>query len=134
MNSVPLKRIGLAGGGVLAGALVAVLFLCDPVRVPIYPQCVFHRVAGLDCPGCGSLRALHALLHGDLAGALHFNLFLVLSLPLLAALGLRFAGTKMRAEPAVRVRPAWLWLYLAAFLTFGIVRNLPGPLFAVFAR
>ena len=134
MNSVAIKKISWAGGLAAAGALAAVLFLCDPVRVPIYPQCVFHRVTGLDCPGCGSLRALHALLHGDLAAALHFNAFLVLSLPLLAGLGFYFVIKKMRAEPAASFRPVWLWLYLAAFVVFGIARNLPVPLFAAFAH
>lgn len=133
MNSVAIKKVSWAGGLAVAGALAAVLFLCDPVRVPIYPQCVFHRVTGLDCPGCGSLRALHALLHGDFAAALHFNAFLVLSLPLFAWLGLRIAGRNMRAEPVAPFRPVWLWLYLAAFVMFGIIRNLPGPLIAAFA-
>lgn len=133
MNSAVLKKISWVGGLTLVGIVVAVLFLCDPVRVPIYPQCVFHRVTGLDCPGCGSLRALHALLHGDFAVALHFNAFLVLSLPVLATLGLRLAVRKMRTEPATPFRPVWLWLYFAAFVTFGIVRNLPVPLFAAFA-
>ena len=127
MNSIGIKKIGRGGVLVLVGALLAVLFLCDPVRVPIYPQCVFHRVTGLDCPGCGSLRALHALLHGDWAAALHFNAFLVVSLPLLAGPGFYFAVKKMRAERAAPWRPVWLWLYLAAFVVFGIVRNLPGP-------
>lgn len=133
MNSTVLKKISWAGILAVGGAAAAVLFLCDPMRVPIYPQCVFHGVTGLDCPGCGSLRGLHALLHGDLVAALHFNAFLVLSLPLLAGLGLWFAGRKRRAESSSKSRPAWLWVYLAAFVAFGIVRNLPVPLFAAFA-
>ena len=133
MNAVVVKKISWAGGLAAMGAAAGILFFCDPVRVPIYPQCVFHRMTGLDCPGCGSLRALHALLHGDFAAALHFNAFLVLSLPLLAGLGFYFAAKKMRREPAARFHPAWLWFHLVAFVIFGIVRNLPGPGLAVLA-
>lgn len=129
MNPGTLKKISLAGILAVVGGLMAVLFLYDPVRVPIYPQCVFHRVTGLDCPGCGSLRALHALLHGEFSAALHFNAFLILSLPLVLALGVRL----LQAGPAPRFRPVWLWIYFTAFVLFGIVRNLPGPLFAAFA-
>ena len=34
-----------------------------------YPTCPFLAITGWYCPGCGSLRAVHDLLHGDLAGA-----------------------------------------------------------------
>jgi len=114
-------------------AVAAVLFFCDPVRVPIYPVCLFHQVTGLDCPGCGSLRALHELLHGNLAAALHFNAFLVLSLPVFAWLGFGFVWRELHQQPAMKIRPVWLWVYLAAFVTFGLLRDLPVPLFAAFA-
>ena len=125
-----LKRIlwisGLAGGG----ALALVLFCFDPARVPIYPLCTFHRLTGLDCPGCGSLRALHALLHGQVWTALQFNALTVLSVPVLAWLAFRIIRHKADKGPALNVRPLWLWLYLAAWIGFGILRDLPAPLFA----
>jgi hypothetical protein len=113
--------------------VAALLFLCDPARVPIYPVCLFHRLTGLDCPACGSLRALHELLHGNFVAALHFNAFLVLSLPLFALLGFGFVWREIRGQAAMKIRPLWLWLYFAAFVTFGILRELPVPLFAAFA-
>lgn len=133
MNSTAIKRISLASGLMIGLAAATVLFFCDPARVPIYPVCLFHRVTGLDCPGCGSLRALHELLHGNFAAALHFNAFLVLSLPVFAWLGFRFVARRMKKEPVATFRPVWLWLYLAAFVTFGILRDLPVPFFAAFA-
>ena len=30
-------------------------------------KCTFKLLTGYDCPGCGSQRALHAMLHGDIA-------------------------------------------------------------------
>ena len=38
------------------------------------------------CPGCGSLRALVRLFHGDLAGAVRLNLNVLLTAPLLVVL------------------------------------------------
>ena len=109
------------------------LFFLDPSRTPIYPGCFFHRLTGLDCPGCGSLRALHALLHGHPVTALHDNLLLVISIPLLAWLTFRFAWNRIQGRPAKTLRPLWLWLYLAAWLLFGVLRNLPFQPFASFA-
>ena len=132
MSSMVLKKISLAGALATAVTAALILFFCDPVRVPIYPQCLFHQVTGLDCPGCGSLRAMHALLHGNIAAAVRFNAFLVLSLPLLAWLVFKFLSRKPAAQP-FQFRPLWLWMYLAAFIIFGIVRDLPVPVFAAFA-
>ncbi|MGN1359189.1 MAG: DUF2752 domain-containing protein [Kiritimatiellia bacterium] len=41
---------------------------------------------GWQCPGCGTLRGLHALLHLRFAEAWQLNPFMVVSLPLLAVL------------------------------------------------
>lgn len=40
-------------------------------------------LTGYDCPGCGSQRMFHALLHGDIAGAWRHNAFLLLVLPVI---------------------------------------------------
>jgi hypothetical protein len=132
-NSPAMKRMTLASGLVIGLTVAAILFFFDPVRVPIYPVCLFHQLTGLDCPGCGSLRALHELLHGNLATALHFNAFLVLSLPLFACLGLGFVWRKVHHQPGVKIRPVWFWVYLAAFVTFGLLRELPIPFLTAFA-
>lgn len=71
---------------------IAVYFFVDPAETSWMPQCVFRRITGLDCPGCGSQRMIHALLHGDLAKAWHQNAFLILSLPYLAVLGIASAA------------------------------------------
>jgi hypothetical protein len=133
VNSFPMKRFAWAGGVVMAVAGALILFFCDPIRVAIYPVCVFHRVTGLNCPACGSLRALHQLLHGNFIAALHFNAFTVLSLPLFASVGVYFAMRPSTGDSAARIRPLWIWLYLAAFVVFGILRELPVPALAAFS-
>ena len=108
----------------ISGALV--LYLFNPAQFAFYPTCVFYKSAGLLCPGCGSLRALHQLLHGHLATALHFNALLVLSLPLMGWFGWRLAVANLTNRPLpIVIRPAWLWFGLAVLIAFGILRNLP---------
>jgi hypothetical protein len=114
--------------GVLAASAGAVLFWFDPGRSAFYPTCQFHRLTGLQCPGCGSLRAMHHLLHGRLAAAFHFNALLVMSLPVLAWWAAHTGIGLWKRQPlAAGIRPAWLWCALAATLAFGVLRNLPLP-------
>lgn len=117
-----LLLAGIALAAVATGGMF--LFLNDPARCAWYPPCLWHRLTGLYCPGCGSTRALYCLAHGDLAGACQKNLLLVLALPVV---GLWLAAA-WRWRPSWRSAqvPAWLLAVLAAAVVlFGILRNLP---------
>ncbi len=63
IRSLALPSLVVAILMALAGI---VLFCFDPERCGFYPICIFHQSTGLLCPGCGSLRAMHQLLHGHL--------------------------------------------------------------------
>jgi len=91
---------------------LALLYWFDPTSHGFYPRCQFRALTGLDCPGCGGLRATHALLHGDLASAWQLNALYVSMLPIgvIAFLG---------------VAPAWLRAFgrrwgLTALLVAGV--------------
>ena len=64
--------------------LAAVYFFVDPMEVRWMPKCIWKVVTGTDCPGCGSQRMAHALMHGDLKGAWHANAYAFCLLPLIA--------------------------------------------------
>ncbi len=115
------------------GAIVAlVYFTFDPTKVSIFPPCLFHQLTGLDCPGCGAQRALHQLLHGHLIAAVRLNAMFVISLPLFAWIGLRFLARRFRHEP-IQPNSRWWFLYIAAWIIFGVLRDLPFPVCRWFA-
>lgn len=60
----------VAACGILTAALI---FTFDPVTTWWLPSCPFRALTGWLCPFCGSLRALHALLHGEPRVALELN-------------------------------------------------------------
>jgi hypothetical protein len=98
-----------------------VLYTYPPLTSGFYPQCFFKQVTGFDCPGCGSTRALHALLHGRVAEAFRFN-------PLLFALmivGGFAAPSVLRGETPRFFYARWFgWGSLVVLLGWGIARNL----------
>lgn len=73
---------------IIAGViLLAVIYLLfDPGSGLLFPKCPFFMLTGMKCPGCGSQRAIHALLNFDIATAFHQNALLVSSLPYVIAL------------------------------------------------
>lgn len=122
------KRIvWLLMGGAAAGAALVMLYFFAPTDYPFYPRCFLHSVTGLSCPGCGSLRAVHHLLHGEVAAAFRLNPLLLLSLPIVAcallAQVVRFRTGRILF--ASFQRPVWIWLLLGIILAFGILRNVP---------
>ena len=56
-------------------ALVALplVFAFDPAETWWFPSCPLRALTGWQCPFCGSLRAVHALLHGAPRSALDLN-------------------------------------------------------------
>ncbi|WP_302614336.1 DUF2752 domain-containing protein [uncultured Muribaculum sp.] len=61
-------------------------FSFDPASTHLFPKCLFLQVTGFKCPGCGSQRAVHAILNGDMATAWRMNAFLVAAIPVIAVM------------------------------------------------
>lgn len=59
---------------------LAFIYFFNPSTHGFYPRCLFHQLTGLNCPGCGSTRALYALLHGQIQTALRDNALFIISL------------------------------------------------------
>ncbi len=117
-------------GLVLAPVAMAALTLgyvhaVDPNSPGHYPVCPFRSVTGLYCPGCGTLRALHAVVAGQPGTALHDNVLTIAALPLLAWLWWRWARGRLTGVPPRPVPAAAIWVLLALVVGFGVVRNLP---------
>lgn len=118
-----LAPAGLGAAGVAAVATVAVL---DPNEAGHYPTCPFLATTGLFCPGCGTLRAVHALTRGDLAAAVDLNVLTVVLLPVLAVAWLLWLAHALGRRPTAPDLPSWAGSAIAVVVPiFWVVRNLP---------
>ncbi|ANH40093.1 hypothetical protein I601_3688 [Nocardioides dokdonensis FR1436] len=120
---LPFLATGLLGLGA-----VAVVAAVDPHEPGHYPTCPFLAVTDLYCPGCGSLRTLNSMAHGDLLGALSRNPLLLLAIPFVVLAyvqwGRRLAGLTTWSPTSIPAR--WIWGLLVGVLAFWVLRNLPG--------
>jgi hypothetical protein len=116
-------------GAVLAATAIGVaatVFFFNPATHGFYPVCQFHRLTGLNCPGCGMTRAFYALLHGEFLTALHDNALFVFALGTLAVRGAWLRWKKFRGRPDGGFFPTkFPWPLLVIALVFTVLRNLP---------
>ena len=100
-------------------------YIFDPVEVKWMPRCLWKVTTGTDCPGCGSQRMAHALMHGDLVGAWHANAYALCIMPLiLLILWLELSRDKYQ-KLYQKIHSPWvLWTLVVSVLAWWIVRNL----------
>ena len=105
---------------------VMLLLRFPPESCRFYPQCPFHQLLDLKCPGCGATRALADLLYGHLAAAIHFNALATLLFPVVAVYGIFVYAQFLRRKPICwpNLPPATIYTALSVTALFGVARNL----------
>lgn len=123
-------KIWLRAAVALVAAAALIVFYLLAVRVTGFmPRCPFKMITGLDCPGCGSQRALHDLLAGHPADAAAHNLILIPALIYLLICLLHWL--KPEAQRTARVyaiitSPTALACAVILMVAWGIIRNICG--------
>ena len=115
--------------------LAIVFYFLNPVEYVIFPKCIFHSVTGYHCPGCGSQRAIHSLLHLNLAGVVGNNfLFLPAVLLIIYHYMHSFLNTKFKWKlPNIFYYKSTPWVLFVIVILFWILRNLPFYPFTILA-
>ncbi len=123
--------------GLLIGftSLAVFFFLLDPAKHIIFPRCLFNSVTGYYCPGCGSQRAIHSLLHFDFAGVVSYNFlfipaFLLILYHYLHPLLNRIFKWEL---PNIFYFRNTYWIIFGFVVVFWVLRNLPFYPFSVLA-
>lgn len=125
MAQSALRAPALVG---LAGVAAALLLRTrDPNTTGSYGLCPFLEITGQPCPGCGGLRAVHALAHGDVVAALSSNLLAVVLVVVVTAAWLLWVVRRARggSESMLLVRSRPAMVILAVVVVFGVVRVTP---------
>jgi hypothetical protein len=133
LKSSTTERV-FAGATVIGGIVGAIIVRQNnPVTAGFFPQCPLHAMTGLNCPGCGMTRGLHAFLNGDVLSALHFNallpFFLLIGGYFLASLCLTMLRGKGLSFKVFS--PFAMWSFLIIGLAFAVLRNIPAYPFSL---
>ena len=103
------------------------LFIFEPGKSGFFPVCPFRALTGFACPGCGSTRGMHALVHGDVVAAFKFNPLFVVSLPFLFYAFARFtnAAIQGRELKGNQLDAKYIWIIFSVVLFLFILPKTP---------
>ena len=115
--------------------LAVIFYFINPVEHQLFPKCIFHSVTGYHCPGCGSQRAIHSLMHLNFKGVISNNFLL---------LPAAFLIIYHYLHPVLNKKLKWKlqnifyfkktpWIIFGVVVLFWILRNLPWYPFTVLA-
>jgi len=88
--------------------------------------CIFHKITGLYCPGCGITRTLFSLINFDFKSAFRNNILILIVCPFLLYYVIHKIYDWINFKPERNIFPPWVWnTLLIITIIFGILRNLP---------
>ena len=125
INSKKWIQLGLIT--IIAVVLFAYFYQNNPSDADTkFLRCPSNLIFGINCPGCGTQRALHHLLHFDVIQALRYNALFVTAVPFVIYwLGIKIYNLIYVAKKTTRIptnKFVWIGL-LVLVLLFGIMRN-----------
>ena len=98
--------------------VMAILVLNERIAIP----CIFNKITGLYCPGCGITRAIKALLKGDIQTSFRNNILLYTVIPLLF---IAMTFNKITKYKYKKIYNIVLIFLLIITIGYGIIRNIP---------
>lgn len=111
--------IALLGLGVLY-----YFYRYTPGEGGVFLTCPFKLFTGYDCPGCGTQRALHYLLHGQIDKVWQENALLLPGVLLtLVLIGLRWLAPNFYQKLMQRINFVHFIILVIFIIGYGVVRN-----------
>lgn len=128
MTNTTLIRIGKILTAVAILSIAAIFYYkFNPELVKLFPPCLFKSITGYKCPGCGTQRALHYLLHFDVWNAFLKNPMMVIALPyLIVGLVYEYTPLKYRYPNLRKVLFGRIAIYISfvVVVVYWITRNI----------
>ena len=105
----------------------AVIHIKGKTILNYVPPCMFHRVTGYYCPGCGGTRAVFTFFRGDIVRAFKFHPFVPYTVIIggwfmLSQTIQRLSGDRIKIGMNFRI--VYLWIALGIIALNWIIKNM----------
>lgn len=116
-NAIIKRDAVLLGIGILYYIFIRITGLAIP--------CIFRKITGLLCPGCGITRAILAAVRLDFARAWSYNQFMFIAFPALAYIIIKndYVYIKYGNRELSRFDNILIFICIAGAVIFAVLRN-----------
>ncbi|MBF8150537.1 DUF2752 domain-containing protein [Winogradskyella sp. F6397] len=107
--------------------MLSLYFFIDPSATAFFPKCPFLSFTGIYCPGCGSQRAIHHILQGQIITGIRHNYMFLLVTVVLGYQAVIFVITKFGTKTYNNLlhKSKMTNTILVLVILFWILRNIP---------
>lgn len=118
-----LRTFLLVNIGLAAGIFLLAFFPIN--KYHFYPVCPWYGLTHTYCPGCGTLRGIDHILHGDLLGLFKANKIGVIFIPILLweYIQMGVQGIGGYRLPELTLSKIELYILVILIITYWIARN-----------
>ncbi|PTM05190.1 MAG: DUF2752 domain-containing protein [Bacteroidetes bacterium] len=106
--------------------ILALYFYWSPSDSYLFPKCPLYSITGIYCPGCGSQRATHQILNGNIIEGIRHNYLIALLVIVLLYQGFVYTMNDLLNKniPNVLHKSKVTFGILITILLFWILRNI----------
>lgn len=110
-------------------------FYVNPNTFAFTPKCPFYLFTGFHCPGCGSQRAFHEILHGNLWTGLQHNFLIILAVLIVSykiIMSFIYKSSSNKTQNLL-YHNSTPWVIFGIVMLFWVLRNIPLEPFIILA-
>lgn len=111
---------------IISLGILSLYVFWNPTETALFPKCPFHSLTGFYCPGCGSQRAIHDIIHGDIIKGIRHNYLFVLLVSVLlyeAVIYVKFKAFNQPTYNNLLQKPKVTNTILIVVILFWLLRN-----------
>ena len=111
---------------ILLLGVVSLYFFINPSEYNFFPKCPFFNYTGIYCAGCGSQRAIHQIINGNIITGIRHNYLLILVFGVLSYKAGIFILNKFHNKTYADIfhKPLATKIILILVLLFWVLRNI----------
>lgn len=106
---------------IVIAIILGILFIYILLKYNIGIPCIFHKLTGFYCPGCGMTRAFISLIKLDIYQAFRYNMLVIIFVPFFIIYGVN----KYILKNKYKIPRFIFYILLVITILFAILRNIP---------
>ncbi|RKE94745.1 DUF2752 domain-containing protein [Ichthyenterobacterium magnum] len=120
------KTLIILGIVIILLGVLSLYFFWNPSDYDFFPKCPFYSMTGIFCPGCGSQRAAHQIINGNIVTGIRHNYLLLLLFLVLGYQVLLFAINSIYNKSFNNILhlPITTKIILVLVILFWVLRNI----------